>query len=191
MADVKVRVEGDLDKVKIFSVGDAEVGHLIKDATDDIADKIEERAKFFAPVGKTGELKAHPTKRDKLTGVVEGRAPLFGGGFAIQGPLGFVKGVGETPGRTVSHIVISIPDHPKHAIWVHEGTGIFGPHHSPIVPRSSPFLVFKGNHGWIRTRSVRGQSPQPYLEKAYLEVDASYVPSRVERLRAEIDVLLG
>lgn len=188
---VNLRVEQKGGKIKIFGETSAEVDHLLRKATGDIAEKIERYAKTFAPEGETGELKAHPVDVSEVLGRVETKAPLFGGGFAVQGPLGFIPGVGTSGGKTVSHIVIELPEEPLHAVWVHEGTGEFGPHNSPIVSPSGGFMIFRGRIGIVKTRSVKGQVAQPYLTEAYEFVDRTYVPKRVAQLREEIRIALG
>lgn len=62
-----------------------------------------------------------------------------------------------------------------YSIYVHEGTGIYGPSGSPIRPRRSRFLVFPGRGGGrngnlIFARQVRGQRPQRYLLDALKNV---------------------
>ena len=55
----------------------------------------------------------------------------------------------------------------EHAIWVEEGTGVYGPRGAEITPRSAPLLVFRSRSGSIiRTPSVRGQRPKRYLRDA-------------------------
>lgn len=188
---VNLRVEERGGKIKIFGETKAEVDHLLRQATEDVAQKIEDYAKIFAPIGDTKKLKEHPVDVSEAVGQVESRAPLFGGGFAVRGPLGFVPGSGSAGGKMVTHIVIELPEHPAHAVWVHEGTGIFGPHHSPIVSPSGGFMVFRGRIGIVKTKLVRGQVAQPYLTEAYEFVDRTYVPKRVEQLREEIRIALG
>lgn len=55
-----------------------------------------------------------------------------------------------------------------YAEYVHRGTGIHGPHGTPIVPVTRRFLKFKpkGQRGYIFRRSVAGQRPQPFLADA-------------------------
>lgn len=163
--------------------------HLLRDAIDDIADHIGDAARELAPQGDTGALKAHPFDRSETHFGFATAAPLFGGGTAVRGEGGrFTQGEGgATPGRAVAHVVFTLPRTPKHAVWVHNGTGLFGEHHSPIVPRTKPYMTFYiGTRKFVR-RSVRGQKPQPYLTEAYAFIDATYVPIRFERLKAEID----
>jgi len=56
----------------------------------------------------------------------------------------------------------------KHAKirWVNDGTGIYGPNRKLIRPRKSEFLYFEVDGQLIRTRSVRGQPGQKFIQKA-------------------------
>jgi hypothetical protein len=162
---------------------------LTQEAIEDIGDNIVLRARLFAPED-TGELQAHPVDRDKSkAGVVVGSAPLFGGGFAVRGPKGqfFFGGTDVTPGDVFYREIITVAEQPLHAKWVHNGTGLYGPHKSPIVPRTKPYLVFRGRTGAkIVTRSVRGQQAQPFLLQAYRVTNRSYIPFRLMLLRGEL-----
>lgn len=53
-----------------------------------------------------------------------------------------------------------------YAMFVHEGTGVYGPVGHPIVPVQAQFLRFEW-HGriWFM-RSVRGQEANPYIDRA-------------------------
>lgn len=55
-----------------------------------------------------------------------------------------------------------------YAMWVHEGTGIYGPRGRPITARRpGGYLKFQGRYGGIvYTKSVRGQRPNPFLRDA-------------------------
>lgn len=55
-----------------------------------------------------------------------------------------------------------------YAIYVHEGTGIYGPKGTPITPKRGRFLVFtpKGAKGPVFARSVRGMKGTPFLRDA-------------------------
>ena len=50
-----------------------------------------------------------------------------------------------------------------YANYVEFGTGIFGPKGTPIVPKNKNYLAFKINGKWIRTKSVKGQKPNPFV----------------------------
>jgi len=184
--DARITVD-KLDKVfRVLGTTHHEAIRKVRDAVDDIADEIEAEARIQAPEGDTGALKAHPIERDDARiGIADVRNPLFGGGFAFRGPSGFIPGVGQ-PGEVIAQINISLPTKPAHAVWVHEGTGIYGPHNSPIVPRTHPYLVFHIDGRKFVRKSVRGQPPQPYLLEAYLVVNRTFVPARIARLRASV-----
>jgi hypothetical protein len=52
-------------------------------------------------------------------------------------------------------------------LFVHEGTGLYGPLKRAITPKRAKFMVFLGRTGLVKTKSVKGQRPQPYMEHAY------------------------
>lgn len=56
----------------------------------------------------------------------------------------------------------------RHAKWVHNGTGIYGPRRRPIRPTRGKYLVFtpKGAKGKIFVREVKGMRPNPFLADA-------------------------
>jgi len=56
----------------------------------------------------------------------------------------------------------------KYAWYVHQGTGIYGPHHTLIRPRSKKALrwVGKGKGGYVFARYTRGMRPNAFLAKA-------------------------
>lgn len=55
-----------------------------------------------------------------------------------------------------------------YGLYVHEGTGIFGPNHQMIRPRRARFLRFKpkGQSAYVYARQVRGMQPNPFLKNA-------------------------
>lgn len=57
---------------------------------------------------------------------------------------------------------------PEYGIYVHEGTGIYGPRGAPIEPKRGKYLVFtpKGSSQPVFARQVRGQRPQRFLLRA-------------------------
>ena len=55
----------------------------------------------------------------------------------------------------------------RHARWVHDGTGIYGPKGRPIVPRRSKYLRWVSKSGKVMyATSVRGVPPYPFMERA-------------------------
>lgn len=55
-----------------------------------------------------------------------------------------------------------------YARFVHDGTGIYGPRHTPIVPTTKRVLRFrpKGSLSYVYARSVRGMRRNQYLLNA-------------------------
>lgn len=68
------------------------------------------------------------------------------------------------PGR--GSLVARVGFYVRHAWWVHEGTGIYGPRRTPITPRRARVLAWRGRGGWRYARSVRGMRPRPFLRRA-------------------------
>lgn len=60
----------------------------------------------------------------------------------------------------------------KYALYVHEGTGIYGPRGVPITPKHSKVMVFTSRKtgNLVYARSVKGMKGTPYLRDALLEV---------------------
>jgi NAD dependent epimerase/dehydratase family enzyme len=168
--DIDLRIEKDRDITNALASGPAIWLHLLKKAVEDIAGQIEDEAKREAPVRDTGELAAHPTDRGQMR--------------EIQSRVGgkFVSGKNIV-------IPITVADVPKYAKWVHDGTGIYGPRNTPIVPKKKKFMSFDslGTH-WL-LRSVRGQKPNPFLYRAAEQVNVYYVPGRLQYLARQIDFL--
>lgn len=196
MADlISGRIEGDTVFIQSFEKMKAR--HLLRDAIEDIGDAVEQQAQREAPRGETGNLQAHPVDRDDVVvGVVDPRAFSIGGGVTARGAGGrFVKGgfpIGQA-GETIARTSISVAKEPKHAIWVHNGTGIYGQHGKPIVTRPPgkfmKFYWFKGIYTKnFRLKKVKGQKPNPYLQEAFLLIERTYIPARVQLLREQIKI---
>lgn len=60
----------------------------------------------------------------------------------------------------------------KYGLYVHEGTGIYGPKHVPITPKHGKVLVFtsRKTNQLVFTRSVKGIKGTPYLRDALIAV---------------------
>lgn len=75
-----------------------------------------------------------------------------------------------------AHVTVGSPL--EYAQYVHEGTGIYGPKQTPIVPVDKKALKFrweptdgrptksKDKRGFVFFKSVKGQPPQPFLADA-------------------------
>jgi len=53
-----------------------------------------------------------------------------------------------------------------YALYVHEGTGVHGPAGRPIVPVNAQFLAFEWQGRTWFLKSVQGQKPNPYADRA-------------------------
>jgi hypothetical protein len=64
--------------------------------------------------------------------------------------------------------IVVVGTNVTYAMYVHEGTGIFGPRHARITPKKGKYLVFtpKGAKGKVFARSVSGSRPKPFLAEA-------------------------
>lgn len=66
-------------------------------------------------------------------------------------------------------LVMRVGSGQYYALWVHDGTGIYGPKARPIKPKVASHLVFKwkkmGNKQMF-LKEVKGMRPNPYLEAA-------------------------
>lgn len=62
-------------------------------------------------------------------------------------------------------LTVRIGTNVEYAIWVHDGTGIYGPMHRPITPKKSRYLRFKpkGSSKYVYAQSVKGMRPNPFL----------------------------
>jgi hypothetical protein len=78
-----------------------------------------------------------------------------------------------------------------HAAWVARGTGEFGPSGQRIVPVNRPYMVFFKEGKWVRTRIVRGQSPNPFLRRG-AEIALAGIRTTVpKRIRDDIRIIMG
>jgi hypothetical protein len=64
--------------------------------------------------------------------------------------------------------VVVIGTNVKYALYVHEGTGIYGPKGRPIRPRRAKFLRFRPSRGgkYVYAKQVKGMRPNHYLTNA-------------------------
>jgi hypothetical protein len=126
---------------------------LLVNTLDKMADDMHDAAVAFAPMD-TGETRASIAKdRAEETGNV-GRFRAY----------------------------VRLPREPKHNIWVHEGTGIYGERHTPIRSPKGNIMQFFHVGQWWSLKTVKGQTPQPFMREAYIAVADSKVPARVRTL---------
>jgi hypothetical protein len=104
---------------------------------------------------------------NEVRGVAVGQAPKDTGRLASSSSVA----MNTYPGFVVGEISFGA----RHALWVHEGTGIYGSRHRPIRARSGGKLKFPSGAGYraftkgrrfTYTRMVRGQPGNPFLVSA-------------------------
>jgi bacteriophage HK97-gp10 putative tail-component len=56
----------------------------------------------------------------------------------------------------------------RYATWVHDGTGLYGPLHRVIRPKTKRYLRFKphGSNKYVYAKFVKGMRPNPFLANA-------------------------
>jgi len=61
----------------------------------------------------------------------------------------------------------------NYALYVHEGTGIFGPKGSYITPKKAKMLAFRGRDGrMVFAKRVAGQKPNPFVQRTVDQTEA-------------------
>ncbi len=63
---------------------------------------------------------------------------------------------------------VRVTDNAPYAIYVHEGTGIYGPLGEPILPKEKKALYWPGAAHPVK--SVKGQKPNPFMDRAMASV---------------------
>lgn len=72
--------------------------------------------------------------------------------------------------RSEGELVARVGTNVSYATYVHQGTGLYGPHHTRITPTGARALRFQGRSGDIVFRgSVSGQRPNHFLSDALRE----------------------
>lgn len=72
------------------------------------------------------------------------------------------------------------------SLWLNQGTGIYGPHNTPIVPTHAKFLRFTiGNRLFFR-RSVKGQKATHFVDKARDQAEVFIHAEATSRLQSII-----
>lgn len=115
------------------------------------------------------------TVGQKIANEAQRRCPVDEG--RLRGSI--THAVTAGPGRVT--VVVGSPL--QYAVYQHEGTGIYGPNHRPIVPVQAKALKFpspkqmgplrpgqrqkpKSQRGFVFAKSVKGVPPSPFLTDA-------------------------
>jgi hypothetical protein len=67
-------------------------------------------------------------------------------------------------------LAVQIGTNVRYAIWVHDGTGLYGPEHRMITPKTKRYLRFKphGSNKYVFAKAVKGMRPNPFLANALI-----------------------
>lgn len=107
-------------------------------------------------------------KARRLVGGAEGHPKRVNSGILRSSISVQLREVAKSP-------VVRVGTNKKYARWVHDGTGIYGPHATRIVPKTAKALVFaskkygakKGKFkGKVVVRSVKGMQKNEFLKDA-------------------------
>lgn len=65
-------------------------------------------------------------------------------------------------------LTVRIGTNVEYAIWVHDGTGLYGPMHRMITPKTKRYLRFKphGSNKYVFAKAVKGMRANPFLLNA-------------------------
>lgn len=112
---------------------------------------------LYAPTGDVHNLVERTTNAVHIAVLRE--TPVMTG--AMVGTIS--QDIRVAPGRSVRGIVESDDEA---ALWVQQGTGLFGPQHRRITPRRSPVLRWpdrRRGSGFVYAESVAGQDANPFM----------------------------
>ncbi len=154
MSKVNLRIHGTFNQV--HGVGAKKINAVLKQkmeiAMDIITDEVHKKAKEYA-LGVDIPFNIDPNQKKNIS--VDSTGNLSNQIF---------KYIKQRHGLKWESIITAFPEYASFVEW---GTGEFGPYRTPIIPTNEEFLHFKTYDGkWIRTRSVRGQEPKPFLRGA-------------------------
>ena len=86
---------------------------------------------------------------------------------------GITSSVNEDGSKGIINATARGTDDRDYAVFVHFGTGVFGPHKVPIVPTEKKALFWQGAKHPMR--SVKGMRPNPFLYGVLDEIDPQQV----------------
>lgn len=70
-------------------------------------------------------------------------------------------------------IMVKIAPKSNYAIYVHEGTGLFGDRHDYIRPKNAKVLAFRAGGKMVFTKRVAGQKANPFVDRTAKRVEPS------------------
>ena len=107
---------------------------------------------------------------ESIKEIRKGRFKATDTGSLGQSIFAEIRGGGFT-GRIASGV--------KHANYVHEGTGVYGPKRQPIKPKRSKMLVWKKNGQLIFARETKGMKARPFFKQA-VKISEAWIKKRVK-----------
>lgn len=164
---IEVRPDGDLESLRRRLGNTGHVRRAMGDVLDETARLGAQIAESESPRGRGG-LIARAISSQHATMQTSG---------AIQAAVG-VKSVSVLAGGRSGPLRDKQSDYP---FFVHEGTGVFGKFHRRITPVRARAMRFIGRSGLVYALSVAGQRPNPYIGRAYEEIQA-YIPQRLDEM---------
>jgi hypothetical protein len=109
--------------------------------------------------GQTGEVGRDIRRRGNLVlAAAKANAPVRSG--KLRGSLKMT--MGSEAGEVVAYVGTPL----EYGIYVHEGTGIYGPRGMPIRPTRARVLAWNEGGRMHFARSVRGMKGRPFLADA-------------------------
>lgn len=167
--EITVKDYGTIAKVK----GETDrVVEVSKEIAEDAAQQAAYIMRFLAPEGDSDIHVGYETLKSRIDW---SRAMWHPGGAGGGGYWEATAGVT----RSTMHRPEDDP-----AVFVYEGTGLFGPFRRLIVPRAGNLLVFQDKGRWIFTPHVKGQPPQRLWVMAAQDRANAVVASRLAILAA-------
>lgn len=88
------------------------------------------------------------------------------GNVAREAPVDTGRLAGSFQLSPMGQLAYRVSSDALYASYVHEGTGLFGPSNSMIVPNRAQVLVFEAGGSKVFARSTKGQKPNPYADRA-------------------------
>lgn len=164
MGVVQITHEVDLEDVEGFFdevLRRDRVGRELADVLDETARIGEQSAEMYAPTGVTRKLRRH----------ISHERAVRVGAHAWESRFG----------------IELMPDEedPERGKYPHTGTGVHGPHKTPIEPRAGRFMVFDYRGRRFVLPMVQGQEPQGFIRDAYRDV-REYLPQRLHLMARRI-----
>lgn len=95
------------------------------------------------------------------------------GNVAKEAPVDHGRLAGSFEVNRQSDLQWSIYTNVNYAAFVHEGTGLYGPSRRRITPRNASVLAFEVMGKQVFTKSVAGQAPNPYADRAVKRVNTN------------------